>query len=289
MGTELRALARRPSRAPANPPRRGPCPRRIHCTAPGSQGPASWRSGPAETRLHEGGWNQLLPSSLGIDAVGMQRSRLSYRWAAVLAAAVVCCADSALEGTDDERVRSDARAVRASRIHVWRSWRSRTKMTPERECVSESTETPHPPEHTPLISSKAHILNKEDWNHVAELPIDGLDHLAVPDQAAEFLLAMDLTVLLQVRSRDSRAAPGRQQLAAFAWPRLLSRTGFFLFQVFILIHTMSCIQQPRSCAFAMPLGVMLRPCPRSSVLTCRANSLAPRCWKTLPCRCFTRQ
>ena len=162
-------------------------------------------------------------------------------------------------------------------------------MTPERECVSESTETPHPPEHTPLISCKAHILNKEDWNHVAELPIDGLDQLAVPDQAAEFLLAMDLTVLLQVRSRDSRAAPGRQQLAAFAWPRLLSRTGFFLFQVFILIHTMSCIQQPRSCAFAMPLGVMLRPCPRSSVLTCRANSLAPRCWKTLPCMCFTCQ
>ncbi|MGB1592926.1 MAG: hypothetical protein ACPIOQ_09250, partial [Promethearchaeia archaeon] len=111
----------------------------------------------------------------------------------------------------------------------------------------------------------------------------------LPDQAAEFLLAMDLTVLLQVRSRDSRAAPGRQQLAAFAWPRLLSRTGFFLFQVFILIHTMSCIQQPRSCAFAMPLGVMLRPCPRSSVLTCRANSLAPRCWKTLPCMCFTCQ
>ena len=36
-------------------PRRGPCPRRIHCTAPGSQGPASWQSGPAETRLHEGG------------------------------------------------------------------------------------------------------------------------------------------------------------------------------------------------------------------------------------------
>ena len=177
---------------------------------------------------------------------------------------MVCCADSALEGTDDERVRSDARAVRASRINVWRSWRSRTKMTPERECVSESTETPHPPEHAPLISSKAHILNKEDWNHVAELPIDGLDQLAVP-------------------------APGRQQLAAFAWPRLLSRTGFFLFQVFILIHTMSCIQQPRSCAFAMPLGVMLRPCPRSSVLTCRANSLAPRCWKTLPCMCFTCQ
>ena len=54
----------------------------------------------------------------------------------------------------------------------------RSKMTPERECVSESTETPHPPEHTPLISSKAHILNKEDWNHVAELPIDGLDQLA---------------------------------------------------------------------------------------------------------------
>ena len=218
------------------------------------------------------------------------RGRHRSRWAPFsLAAAVVCCAGSALEGTDDERVRSDARAVRACRIHVWRSWRSRTKMTPERECVSESTETPHPPEHTPLISCKAHILNKEDWNHVAELPIDGLDHLAVPDQAAEFLLAMDLTVLLQVRSRDSRAAPGRQQLAAFAWPRLLSGTGFFLFQVFILIHTMSCIQQPRSCAFAMPLGVMLRPCPRSSVLTCRANSLAPRCWKTLPCRCFTRQ
>ena len=83
----------------------------------------------------------------------------------------------------------------------------RSKMTPERECVSESTETPHPPEHAPLISSKAHILNKEDWNHVAELPIDGLDQLAVPDQAAEFLLAMDLTVLLQVRSRNSRAAP----------------------------------------------------------------------------------
>ena len=126
----------------------------------------------------------------------------------------------------------------------------RSKMTPERECVSESTETPHPPEHTPLISSKAHILNKEDWNHVAELPIDGLDQLAVPDQAAEFLLAMDM----QDRSRDRRAAPGRQQLAAFAWPRLPSRTGFFLFQVFILIHTMSCIQQPRSCAFADASG-----------------------------------